>query len=119
MFIFNSMHFWTGESPIKASEIGSDDTKVTTLGETTIRWTPSNDGARVVYERWGVVQRHATVVADAGGYRLMDENGRILSQAEYNTDGSVRLRDGNGRPVTSWTEKQLQSMAQQTSSHDH
>jgi len=119
MFIFNSMHFWTGESPIKASNIGGDGTKVTTLGETTIRWTPSNDGARVVYERWGVVQRHATVVADAGGYRLMDENGRILSQAEYSTDGSVQLRDGNGRPVTSWTEKQLQSMAQQTSSSDH
>lgn len=27
-FIFNSMHFWTGESPIKASGTNSDGTKV-------------------------------------------------------------------------------------------
>jgi hypothetical protein len=118
-FIFNSMHFWTGESPIKASNVDSDGTKVTTLGETTIRWTPSDDGARVVYERWGVVQRHATVVADAEGYRLTDENGRVLSQAEYGADRSVLLRDGNGLVVASWTEEQLQSMKQQTSANGH
>jgi hypothetical protein len=113
-FIFNSMHFWTGESPIKASDVGSDGTKLTTLGETTIRWTPSNDGVRVVYERWGIAQRYATVVADAEGYRLIDENGRVLSRAEYGSDGSVHLRDGNGLVVTSWTKEQLQSMVQQS-----
>jgi hypothetical protein len=111
-FIFNSMHFWTGESPIKASDIGSDGTKVTTLGETTIRWTPSDDGARVVYERWGVVQRHATIVASAMGYRLVDENGSLLSEAEYGTDGSVRLLDGDCRVVNQWSGEQLKSIIQ-------
>ena len=58
-FIFNSIHFWTGESPIKASDMSSDGTKVTTLGDTTIRWTHSEDGATVIYERHGIVERHA------------------------------------------------------------
>ncbi|NJL17801.1 MAG: DUF3332 family protein [Nitrospira sp.] len=55
-FIFNSMHFWTGESPIKASDRGGDGTQVTTVGETTIRWAPSKDGATVTYERHGIVE---------------------------------------------------------------
>jgi hypothetical protein len=117
-FIFNSMHFWTGESPIKASDLDGD-VKVATVGGTTIRWIPTDEGARVVYERWGIVQRYATVVADAEGYRLIDESGRVLSQAKYDAEGSVYLRDGNGLPVASWTQEQLQSMMQQTSAKGH
>lgn len=109
-FIFNSMHFWTGDSPIKASEMGSDGTKVTTLGGTTIRWTPSEDGATVAYERDGVVERRATIVASPTGYRLVDENGSVLSEAEDGPDGSVRLLDGDRRVVDQWTREQLQSI---------
>ncbi|MDH4082934.1 MAG: DUF3332 domain-containing protein [Nitrospira sp.] len=113
-FIFNSMHFWTGESPIKASNMGSDGTRVTTVGETTIRWTPLDDGARVVYERWGVVERRAKIVASEAGYRLIDENNRVLSEIEYDTDGSVQLRDGSGRLINRWSEEQLHSMVQRS-----
>ncbi len=111
-FIFNSMHFWTGESPIKASNIGSGGTKVATLGETTIRWTPLEDGATVTYERDGIVERRATIVSNEAGYRLIDEDNKVLSEAEYATDGSVQLRDGNGRVVNRWSQEQLQSIAQ-------
>ncbi len=111
-FIFNSMHFWTGESPIKASNMGSDGTQVTTVGETTIRWTPLDNGARVVYERWGVVERRATIVASEAGYRLIDENNRVLSEVEYAADGSLQLRDSNGQLVNRWSQEQLQSIAQ-------
>ncbi len=114
-FIFNSMHFWTGESPIKASDINSDGTKVTTLGETTIRWTPSEDGATVTYERGDVVERRATIVASATGYRLVDENGSLLSEAEYGTEGSVRLLNGDGRVVNQWNRKELSAIADDSS----
>jgi hypothetical protein len=111
-FIFNSMHFWTGESPIKGSHLGnSGDTKVTMMGDTVIRWVSADDGAKVVYERQGVIQHRATIVANAAGYRLIDEDGKILSEAEYATDGSVSFRDGDGRLVNRWSKKQLQSMA--------
>lgn len=110
-FIFNAMHFWTGESPIKASDRG-DGAKVVTVGETTIRWTPSENGATVIYERNGVVERRAVIVAGATGYRLVDENGRLLSEAEYGLDGSVRLLDGDRRVVEQWSVEHLKSIAQ-------
>jgi hypothetical protein len=111
-FIFNSMHFWTGESPIKASDVGSDGTKMTTVGETTIRWTPSENGATVTYARHGVVERRAAIVASANGYRLVDENGSLLSEAEYTADGGVRLLNGDGHVVKQWREEHLKSMTQ-------
>ena len=111
-FIFNSMHFWTGESPIKASDISSDGTKVTTLGETTIRWTPSHDGATVVYERHGIVERRATIVANATGYRLIGEDGHLLAEAEYDANGSVRLLDGECQVVNQWSRKELSAIAE-------
>ncbi|HWF59728.1 MAG TPA: DUF3332 family protein [Nitrospira sp.] len=111
-FIFNSIHFWTGDSPIKSSDLHNDGTKVLTLGEITLRWTSFKDGATVTYERDGVVERRATIVASATGYRLVDENGSVLSEAEYGTDGSVILLDSDCRVVNRWSKEQLQSVAQ-------
>ncbi len=116
-FIFNSMHFWTGESPIKSSDMGSDGTKVTTLGETTIRWTPLEDGATVTYERNGVVERRATIVASLTGYRLVDEQGNLLSEAEYSADGGVRLLNRDHQVITQWSEEQLHTIAQSRSAN--
>lgn len=111
-FIFNSIHFWTGDSPIKSSDLHNDDKRVVTLGETTLRWTSFKDGGTVTYERDGAVERRAMIVAGATGYRLIDENGSLLSEAEYGTDGSVSLLDGNRRIVDRWSKEQLQSIAQ-------
>jgi hypothetical protein len=116
-FIFNSMHFWTGESPIKASDMGSDGTRVTTLGDTTIRWTPSEDGATVIYERHGIVERRAVIVASATGYRLVDEHGNLLSEAEYSADGAVRLLNRDHQVIKQWSEEQLHAIAQGRSAH--
>jgi Domain of unknown function (DUF3332) len=111
-FIFNSMHFWTGDSPIKESDLGSDGTKVATLGEATIRWTPLEDGATVTYERHGVVERRATIIASATGYRLLDEQGNLLSEAEYATDGSVRLLNSDCQVVKELSQEQLRTIAE-------
>jgi hypothetical protein len=109
-FIFNSMHFWTGDSPIKESDLGSEGTKVATLGETTVRWTPLEDGAMVAYERHGVVERHATIVASETGYRLVDEQGNLLSEAEYAADGTVRLLNGECQVVKELSREQLRTI---------
>ncbi len=111
-FIFNSMHFWTGESPIKESDLGSDGTKVATVGETTIRWTPLEDGAMVSFERHGIVERRATIVASATGYRLVDEQGNLLSEAEYVADGTVRLLNGECQVVKELSREQLRTIAE-------
>ncbi len=111
-FIFNSMHFWTGESPIKESAVESDnDRRVVTLGETTVRWTPSEDGATVTYERHGIVERRAMIVTSAMGYRLIDENGNLLSEAAYAADGSVRLLNSECQVVKELSQQQLRTIA--------
>lgn len=110
-FIFNSMHFWTGDSPIKESDLGSEGTKVATLGETTVRWTPLEDGAMVTYERHGVVERRAVIVASETGYRLVDEQGTLLSEAEYAADGTVRLLNGECQVVKELSQEQLRTIA--------
>lgn len=112
-FIFNAMHFWTGDSPIKAFDTHNDDMRMVTLGETTVRWNLLQDGATVSYERNGIVERRGTIVASESGYRLVDEYGRLLSEAEYGTDGSVRILDGDCHVVNRWSGEQLQSIAQQ------
>jgi hypothetical protein len=111
-FIFNSIHFWTGESPIKGSAVKTEgDTKVATLGETTVRWTSSDDGATVSYERRGVVELRAMIVASETGYRLVDEHGNLLSEAEYVGDGSVRLLNSNCQVVKQWNGEELNAFA--------
>jgi len=110
-FIFNSMHFWTGDSPIKASDIGSDGAKVTTLGETTIRWTSSAVGATATYERNGIVERRVMLVPNLTGYRLVDEHGTLLSEAKYGVDGTVRLLNADGQVVKQWSPDELNSLA--------
>ena len=109
-FIFNSIHFWTGDSPIKSSDLGGVGSQVTTLGETTIRWTPLEDGAMVAYERHGVVERRATIVASETGYRLVDESGNLLSEAEYVADGTVRLLNGDCQVVKELSREQLRTI---------
>lgn len=112
-FIFNSIHFWTGDSPIKSSDLnGEGGEKIVRLGDTTIRWTPSENGATVSYERHGMVERRATIVASAMGYRLIDGNGNLLSEAEYAADGGIRLLDAECRVVDRWTAEQLAMLAQ-------
>ncbi|OYT21769.1 MAG: hypothetical protein CCU26_00920 [Nitrospira sp. UW-LDO-01] len=111
-FIFNSMHFGTGESPIKESDLGSDGSKVVTVSGTTIRWTPLEDGATVSFDRHGIVERRATIVASATGYRLVDEQGNLLSEAEYAADGTVRLLNGECQVVKELSREQLRTIAE-------
>jgi hypothetical protein len=112
-FIFNSIQFWSGDNPVKASDLNLDGiTKTAVLGETTIRWTQTDEGALVTYERHGIVERRATIISSGAGYRLIDESGIVLAEAEYEADGSVSVLDRDCRVVQRWTGDQLRSMTQ-------
>jgi hypothetical protein len=112
-FIFNSIQFWSGDSPIKSSDLDNDgQIKVARLGEATVRWTPRNEGATVTYERHGIIERRATIVPSAAGYRLLDERGSLLAEAEYGADGTVTVLDPDCQVVQRWTRDQLRSIVQ-------
>lgn len=112
-FIFNSIQFWSGDNPIKASELENDGlTKVARFGDVTVRWTPTSEGTAVIYERHGIIERRATIVSSAAGYRLLDERGSLLAEAEYAADGTVAVLDHDCHLVQRWTSDQLRSIVQ-------
>ena len=112
-FIFNSIQFWSGNNPIKASELDDDgQTKVAQVGDLTMRWTSTSEGATVTYERHGVVERRATIVSSATGYRLLDERGMTLAEAEYASDGTFTVLNQDCQVVQRWTSDQLREVAQ-------
>lgn len=96
-FMFNSIQFWTGENPVKATLLEQDGvTHVAHVGDTTVKWATREDGAVVTYEREGSLERRATIVAALSGTRLVDEQGHTLAEAQYQPDGSIRLSNRMG-----------------------
>ena len=114
-FIFNSIQFWSGSNPVKANNAGGDGaTRVVQLGEVTVTMAESDRGATVTYERNGIVERRATIETSATGYRLINETGALLAEAEMGQDGSVTLLDRDCKVVKQWTSDQLLALAGET-----
>ena len=112
-FIFNSIQFWSGDNPVKASELRDDgQTKVAQVGDLTMRWTATSEGATVTYERRGIIERRAKIVSSATGYRLLDERGMMLAEAEYAADGTLTVLDHDCQVVQRWTDDQLRVLVQ-------
>jgi Domain of unknown function (DUF3332) len=111
-FIFNSIQFWSGSNPVKANDAGGDGaTRVVQLGEVTVTMAESDRGATVTYKRNGLIERRAIIETSATGYRLIDETGVLLAEAEKRQDGSVTLLDRNCQVVRQWTSDQLLALA--------
>jgi hypothetical protein len=114
-FIFNSIQFWSGDNPVKATDEGGDGaTRIVKLGGVTVTMVESDRGTTVTYERNGIVEQRATIETNATGYRLIDETGVLLAEAEKGKDGSVTLLDRDCQVVKQWTGDQLLAMAGQS-----
>jgi hypothetical protein len=115
-FVFNSIQFWTGDNPVKGTDAGGDGaTRVVRLGGVTVKVAESDRGATVIYERNGIVERRAMIETSAMGYRLIDETGVLLAEAEKRQDGSVTLLDRDCQVVGRWSPDQLMALAGETS----
>jgi hypothetical protein len=111
-FVFNSIQFWTGENPVKATLLEQGGaTHVVYVGDTTVKWATREDGAVVTYERKGSRERRATIVPALSGYRLVDEQGHTLAQAQYQPDGSLRVSNQDGHIVQEWSIEQFDNVA--------
>jgi hypothetical protein len=114
-FIFNSIQFWTGDNPVKATDAGSDGaTRVVRLGGITMTMVESDWGTTVTYERNGIVERRAVIEASATGYRLIDETGALLAEAEKGQNRSVTFLDRECQVVGRWTGDQLIALVGKT-----
>jgi hypothetical protein len=111
-FIFNSIQFWSGNNPVKANDAGGDGaTRVVRLGGLTVTMAESDRGTTVTYERNGIVERRAIIETSATGYRLINETGALLAEAEMGRDGSVTLLDRDCQVVKQWSSDQLLALA--------
>lgn len=111
-FIFNSIQFWTGSNPVKAADAGGNGaTRVVRLGGITVTMAESDRGTTVTYEQNGIVERRAIIETSATGYRLINETGALLAEAEMRQDGSVTLLDRDCQVVRQWTSDQLLALA--------
>lgn len=111
-FIFNSIQFWTGDNPVKATDGESDGaTRVVRLGGITMTMVESDRGTTVTYERNGIVERRAVIEASSMGYRLIDEAGALLAEAQTGSDRSVTFLDRDCKVVGRWTGDQLTALA--------
>lgn len=114
-FIFNSIQFWSGDNPVKAADEGGDGaTRIVKLGGVTVTMVGSDRGTTVTYEKNGIIERRATIETNATGYRLIDETGVLLAEAEKGRDGSVTLLDRDCQVVRQWTSDQLLALAGET-----
>ena len=111
-FIFNSIQFWTGSNPVKATDAGGNGaTRVVRLGGVTVTMAESDRGTTVTYERNGIVEQRAIIESSVTGYRLLNETGALLAKAEMGQDGSVTLLDRDCQVVRQWTSDQLLTLA--------
>jgi hypothetical protein len=111
-FIFNSIQFWSGNNPVKANETGDDGaTRVVRLGGLTVTMAETDRGTAVTYERNGIVERRAIIETSATGYRLIDDTGALLAEAEMGQNGSVTLLDQDCQVVKRWSSDQLLALA--------
>lgn len=108
--IFNSIEFWTGDNPIKASDKDNEGrTRVAQVGDTTVAVAFARDGnsASVTYSREGEIVRTGKIIATYEGYQLMDEKGHQLYAAEPAVHGGVNMVDENCQLVQHVSEDQL------------
>ena len=87
-------------------------TKVARFGGVTVHCTPTIEGTAVTYERHGIIERRATIVSRVAGYRLVDEGGAALVEAEYTVDGTVTVLDRDCQVMQRWASDQLRSIVQ-------
>lgn len=108
--VFNSIEFWTGDNPIKASDKDNEGrTRVAHVADTTIAVTFAKDGnsASVNYSREGQIVKTGAIVASNEGYQLMDEKGHQLYAAEPSVNGGLNLVDKNCQLVQHLSDDQL------------
>ena len=87
-------------------------TKVARFGGVTVHCTPTIEDTAVTYERHGIIERRATIVSRVAGYRLVDEGGAALVEAEYTVDGTVTVLDRDCQVMQRWASDQLRSIVQ-------
>lgn len=111
--IFNSIQFWTGDNPIKASQVEDDENiRVVRMGDITATMTTAGASSRihVAYAKDGRVYKTANIVTDGDTYQFVDEKGHTQYAAQLDDAGHVTLVDDECRSLGELPLDQLQNV---------
>jgi hypothetical protein len=99
-FVFNAIQFWTGDNPIKVTQNSDGHIHEVQLGKTTISvvWSEDHRSAALTYRQEGQMTKTATIVEQAGGFRMIEDESPVYI-SEFNVDGSVNILDRDCRLV--------------------
>lgn len=109
--VLNSIEFWTGKNPSKAS----NETVVPLDGKTSLTLRGS-DGTILLTSKTdeGVIQYVFEKGTD--GTLVKDTQGKVLARCSATPDGGMRIYDGNGTFVAECSAAQVQALAESAGS---
>ena len=103
--VFNSIEFWTGDNPVASAHAGSADprTKWIAHGEEKARLTrvASSNGEQFTIEQYKSGKKAESLrIQRVGNTTLaMNEKGDVLFSADSAPDGSVVVKDADGKQM--------------------
>lgn len=105
--VLNSIEFWTGDSIDVSRSVDLPDGARMTLAPGA---TPGE--ATLTLERDGrVIERRTYVRVDSAHTSILASDGSLLSVVECLPDGSLVVRDAEGRPVAEYGREQIAALA--------
>lgn len=111
--VFNSIEFWTGNNPIEPKKAGLDRIGTKRIARRGGEAVLTHDEDRLVIEQFQQGRPAASVsIRREGGVSVAsDRDGRVLFIAQTLPDGSVLIRDAQGRQTTIHSRQEAQRVA--------
>ncbi len=103
--VFNSIEFWTGKNPIDSAKADSSNTRTKWIahGEEKAKLThvASSNGEQFTIEQYKSGKKAESLrIQRVGNTTLaMNEKGDVLFSADSAPDGSVVVKDADGKPM--------------------
>ncbi len=111
--IFNSIEFWTGKNPVVENSRTAQIKRVTrNTASAVLSYIPLSEGGDLFIEQFQqgkaagslhLQRKHDMAVG-------LDENGRVLLSAQTLADGSILVRDGQGKQMANYSADQVEQM---------
>ncbi len=111
--VFNSFQFWTGKNPVETSSQRSTRSMAQRLArggdQAMLTYAPVSDGAELFIEQFQEGRAAGSLRIQRRGSAAvgLDGNGQMLFTAQSLVDGSVLIRDRNGKQMAAYSADQV------------
>ena len=112
--VFNSIEFWNGKNPVEAPTAKQAQTKRLVRGtdEIILAYSPISEGGQLYIDQYHQGRPATSLhIHRQGGLTVgNDADGHVLLTAQTLSDGSILIRDGNGKQMASYSTDQVERL---------